>query len=105
MKYLTVTVDSNDADYETRRRPLDDVNLSMIKGIMSDLKKNERGAIDWNSYARCVDGLDSPPKIHQEDIVYMEENVFPYGGDWGFHTIVSMKVEEITLVEDLLCTE
>ncbi len=106
MYEITIIVDTNDADYDTSINCISEENLEKIRPLIIAIKnfKPYKGKSRNKTYTHnhnfpygemCRENLGE--KTHEE--IYSEfseemqifEDLIPYGGEWGFHTITSIE--------------
>lgn len=103
---ITVTADTNDADYITNTQILNEDDLPTIKKVIKAIKdfdsKHQRGTGQYNWYARRRPG---PREVYEDILTEEEIEIFeeyiPYGED-GIHTIESVEIYEVINKEKLL---
>ena len=118
MKTLLVTVDTNDADYIREIIEIDEDTLEHFKPLIEKIKnfqpytsRSRPGGPEWRfshnfSVGDCLRedlGEKHPIELYnitKEEYDYFVDVFNLYGGEWGFHTIVS--IQEITLGEKIL---
>lgn len=120
MKTLLVTVDTNDADYVNEVVEVDEKDLERFLPLIEKIKNFKPYSIEhegkwdnwsWNFHnnfptGECLRGDlgEKHPKelynLSDEDYEDFVEIFQLWGGEWGFHTIVS--IQEITLGNKLL---
>ena len=118
MKTLLVTVDTNDADYVRTIVEIDEGTLEHFKPLIEKIKNfqpytgsSKHGGSEWRfrnnfSIRDCLRedlGEKHPMELYnitEEEYDYFVDAFNLYGGEWGFHTIVS--IQEITLGERIL---
>lgn len=101
MKHLLVKADSNDGDYLYELSVISEEELIEFKNLFSKLQKNIYGRINWGRYDLLEPSND--PRIIYKDILTEDdiefiEDYIP-SGEYGIHTIESVKVIEI--IEEL----
>jgi len=105
-KYLKITADTNDADYiteETEIKGWVEENLDTILKVGREVLKYGRE----NPYKHNWDNIDHSAAyqdaykgvITQEELEVFSE-VCPYH-EWGIHSIESIEVREITVLEKI----
>lgn len=118
MKTLLVTIDTNDADYIREIVEIDEDTLEHFKPLIEKIKNFQPytgsprdGGCIWrfrNNFpvGDCLRkdlGEKHPMELYnitEEEYDYFVDAFYLWGGDWGFHTIVS--IQEITLGEKIL---
>lgn len=115
MKKLIITVDTNDADYNTKISTIDDKELALlipifnaIKGFKPYKSKSESGR-DWThnnnwpcgEYGLREDLGEKPPQEIYKDVLTEADVEFfhaylPALGDTGYHDITSIEVLEVS---------
>lgn len=108
-KYLVVTVDTNDADYNTKQTEIDDVIIEKLKPLFAAIKdfkkyKAKTGSgMDWTHcnnypYGECArddlgekSGMEYYSPIVGQEICDLFESNFAPHCEYGFHTVESVK--------------
>lgn len=100
-KILIIEADTNDADYVTSEHTITDKQVEELKSIIKVIKACEADC-NW-----CSTGYDDGPevvykgKLTDEQIELMSDLV-PSGGEYGIHTITSIRVLEVVKTTKLL---
>lgn len=117
MKTLLVTVDTNDGDYVREIVEIDEKILEHFKPLIEKIKNfkpyigTANSGTTWKhttnfptgECCRYDLGEKDPMELYnltEEEYEDFIENFHLWGGEWGFHTIVS--IQEITLGEEIL---
>jgi len=105
---ISITVDTNDADYNTRVEKIPESDLNIIKPLIVAIKNfkpyntKSKSGLDWNHSHNypfgdcCREDLgEIPPREYYnfpEEVFDVFEEYLPYGNEYGFHTIESIEV-------------
>ena len=99
---ITIVVDTNDGDYNTSINCISEENLEKIRPLITAIKnfkpyKNKGRTHNHNfpygEMCREDLGEESFEEIYSEfsEEMWIFEDLIPYGGEWGFHTITSIE--------------
>lgn len=102
MKYIVIEADTNDADYIEKSDFITDQDLNLIRPLLDALKKRESKRHNWVTSEYCDDQnpYEMYHKFTEKQIDMMNQYV-PYG-EYGIHTITSIKIYEVTNEEVIL---
>lgn len=112
-KYLLVCVDTNDADYVERLKPITDEDLATLIPLIESIKQfkpysTKKDGLNWEHTHNfpCGEilredlgerGVEALYKEHSDALQLFQENYLPYG-EYGCHTLKSIRV--LTVIED-----
>ena len=109
MKYVLIKGDTNDADYAYNLEKIEDPNdLEIIKKLVSAIKEydlnHKYNGCNWPNHETAK---ESPEEIYkdvltEEEICILQDSYIPYNGsDNRIHSIDSIKIFEVSSVEEL----
>lgn len=127
MKYIEVKVDTNDADYVSVINEISDEDLALIMPLIKAIKAFKEYVVDIDGHRNgtkipynhrnnypfgecCREDLGEKSArqiyvdsglVSEDALEAFEDNCIPYPEN-GFHTIESIRVFEVTSVQDLL---
>ncbi len=98
---IVITVDTNDADYDTAINVISEKDLEKIRPLMKAIK--EYDGKDGYNYGRGEVMQDDSRLMYDfpEDVFETFEDYCPYG-EYGFHTIESIYVYPVPEKERLV---
>lgn len=101
MKQIKITVDTNDADYTTEISKISEEDLKMILPLVEAIKNFKKGHQNYpySEYSEKTP-KDLYPTI-DKDVFSIFEEYCPYLQD-GFHSVTSIEIYEMTLLEKLI---
>lgn len=110
-KYLEVRADTNDGDYITERSEITDEELEQILPIVEAIKEfdrnHQKGRGDYNWLCGEIRGAHEkgPHEVYRDILTPEQIELFneytPYG-EYGIHTIDSVKILHVEKEETLL---
>jgi hypothetical protein len=109
MKVLLIKADTNDADYVISENIIKDDELEKILHIIDVVKTKTASMTGWSRHnwpwGEYSD--NTPSELYEglltEDEIEMFQEYLPYG-EFGIHTIISIKLLHVEREEDLLDT-
>lgn len=105
-KYLKITADTNDADYITEETEISgwvEDNLSTILKVGREVLKYGREnpyKHNWDNIDHSAAYQDTYEGVLTQEELFVFSEVCPYN-EYGIHTITSIEVREVTLIEKL----
>ncbi len=94
-KYIIIKADTNDADYVTKERLINDEQLEEIKPAIEAVK-NSKQRHNWGTGDGC-NSYESPEAQYVDTGIITEDQMDALSfylptGEYGIHTIVSIKI-------------
>lgn len=102
-KILIIKADTNDADYVEKSTEIAEEVIPLIKKVAKAIKSCKAN-YNWGS-GECCDEDESPSIVYKDILTEEEIDNFDYyvpHGEYGIHTIESIRIVTITKEEILL---